>query len=603
MADSKYRELVKTNIPWIERCRTSCGGGISVGTLTLENVDYYRCFGKPYTDVMQKLKDRMDTKGNQHLILVSDDMNLARKTAMLFCLAKYQKKSVLADTVDIWESNGDDPDMLFEIPDDFLEEGEDSDDDGAYTVWQVDYSAAPVEQDMPANRYLLMGDFIHSRQEETDFPVIVEGLFPVGELMQKEAVAALNTETILVLVTEQMAKSSKVEDLIYQYGFTRISLGKMPDGYYESFFGSLLDANLPAKKKAAYLSMFRELKERRRGNLDEETLVLALEEYEKEGLLSKENQKRPASERLDAMTGLSEFRAVACEQVALCVEATKNPKLKVTNRSMVFAGNPGTGKTTCANLLAELAMEKNAGSGVFVSAHRKDMIGKYVGHTAPLIKDLFERARGGILLIDEAGFLIQTGTGDYVKEAVKELVRYMELYPDVTVIFAMYPRECRDFLHMDEGLSSRIARVVHFRDYTDEELLEIFRNMAMEQGYEADDDAMEKAAGFIQALRRGAKDTFGNAREMRKLLAQALGSISMRHMKAIEDGVNDGDDDNAPEMMLTAEDIAFAAERILPKRTGSGSFGFRAAPKTDCPQPKSESVWRDRRLIAASAPV
>jgi SpoVK/Ycf46/Vps4 family AAA+-type ATPase len=231
------------------------------------------------------------------------------------------------------------------------------------------------------------------------------------------------------------------------------------------------------------------------------------------------------------MTGLGEFKTVAREQVALSAEAVRNPKLKQLNRSMIFAGNPGTGKSTCANLLAELAMEKNVGSGIFVSAQRSDMIGKYVGHTAPMIHELFNRARGGILLIDEAGFLIQTGTGEYVKEALKELVRYMELYPDVTVIFAMYPRECRAFLGMDEGLSSRISRVVLFRDYSDEELLEIFQNMASEQGYETDSAAMQQVSSFIGKLRSGAKDSFGNAREMRRLLVQAINSISVRHMQ------------------------------------------------------------------------
>ena len=176
----------------------------------------------------------------------------------------------------------------------------------------------------------------------------------------------------------------------------------------------------------------------------------------------------------------------------------------------------------------------------------------------------------------------------------------MELYPDVTVIFAMYPRECKAFLKMDEGLSSRISRVVMFRDYRDEELLEIFRNMASEQGYETENAAMEQVSAFIGKLRTGARDSFGNAREMRKLLVQAINSISLRHLDETDSPEKNRKNKKSRtgqlEMVLTDEDVMFAAERILPKRISSESFGFQSATKqVEAP------LGTDRSVIAASA--
>ena len=586
MSEKNYTQIVKENVPWLERCRVSSGSGVSVGTLTLENADYYRCFTSPYTDEAVKLQERAAVKGNQHLLFVSEDMNLARKMAVLFCMMKYKGVTIPNEGGDAWDA--DESEFAIDFIDEFMDG--DDDEECAYTVWHIDYSIVTTDREVPVNRYMAMGDFVSSRLGDDPGCVIVEGITPTVELMQKEAIASLGVETIIVLLTPQMAKSSKMEDLIFHHGFTRISLGKMPENYYRKYFESLIGDGISAKK-TEYLELFRELKERRRGNLDEETMALAMNEFKAaEGKSVRE--RRPAQERLEAMTGLGEFKTVAREQVALSAEAVRNPKLKQLNRSMIFAGNPGTGKSTCANLLAELAMEKNVGSGIFVSAQRSDMIGKYVGHTAPMIHELFNRARGGILLIDEAGFLIQTGTGEYVKEALKELVRYMELYPDVTVIFAMYPRECRAFLGMDEGLSSRISRVVLFRDYSDEELLEIFQNMASEQGDETDSAAMQQVSSFIGKLRSGAKDSFGNAREMRRLLVQAINSISVRHMQEADSTRKRGR--RKLEMKLTAEDIIFAAERILPKRTGGGVFGFRTISKTEYP------VLTDRGQIAAS---
>ena len=241
-----------------------------------------------------------------------------------------------------------------------------------------------------------------------------------------------------------------------------------------------------------------------------------------------EGKEESALERLDKMAGLENVKRLVYDYAALAREEARNEKIGCIHRNMVFYGNPGTGKTTVAKLVADALSEMGAGSGAFVMATRKDMIGEYVGHTSPKVADLFAKAKGGVLFIDEAGFLFQKRTGGFVEEAVKELVRYMENCPDVTVIFAMYERELEEFLSMDEGLRSRISRMVHFEDYSKAELVEIAKGMFKERGYQLE-NGWEKSFGqfFLDnGIRRG------NARDIRKIVEA---SILFRSIRVLEE--------------------------------------------------------------------
>ena len=132
--------------------------------------------------------------------------------------------------------------------------------------------------------------------------------------------------------------------------------------------------------------------------------------------------------------------------------------------------------------------------------------------------------------MDEAGFFLKDSDRGFTGEALKEFVRYMENYPDVTVIFAMYEHEMQDFLALDEGLSSRIARKVQFADYSTEELMEICQSMLREKGYGIDEMAREYVRGYLA----GRDEDFGNARGVRKLVEGLVTAHSMdyaEHMK------------------------------------------------------------------------
>ena len=251
---------------------------------------------------------------------------------------------------------------------------------------------------------------------------------------------------------------------------------------------------------------------------------------------------KAAGERLAAMPGLENFKRTMDELCALMREESRNPLLKL-HRNMLFIGNPGSGKTTGAQIAAEILAGTGVTNPVFVAPSRSDLIGRFVGQTAPKVKAAFDAARGGVLLIDEAGFFLNTQSGGYVQEAVKEFVRYMEMYLDVTVIFAMYIHEAADFLKLDEGLRSRITRVVKFEDYSTEELCQIAGYMFRENGYSLG-EVGQTLEDYFAAER--SKEDFGNARAVRKLVESVILSVSLarekqdRSMEISAQAVNQG---------------------------------------------------------------
>jgi probable Rubsico expression protein CbbX len=189
---------------------------------------------------------------------------------------------------------------------------------------------------------------------------------------------------------------------------------------------------------------------------------------------------------------------------------------------MSFTGNPGTGKTTVALRMARILqglgyIEK----GHLVSVTRDDLVGQYVGHTAPKTKDVLKRAYGGVLFIDEAYYLHRPeNERDYGQEAIEILLQVMEADRDkVVVVLAGYKDRMDEFFRSNPGMSSRIAHHLDFPDYTAEQLMQIARLMLEQQSYELTPEAEEVFARYLE--RRMHQPRFANARSVRNAIDRA----------------------------------------------------------------------------------
>jgi SpoVK/Ycf46/Vps4 family AAA+-type ATPase len=227
--------------------------------------------------------------------------------------------------------------------------------------------------------------------------------------------------------------------------------------------------------------------------------------------------------RLSDMVGLAAVKREVKDIVDLLAaarqrEAAGLPAPRVS-RHLVFTGSPGTGKTTVARLYADLLHALGVlPRGQLVEVARADLVGRYVGHTAQLTKEVFQSALGGVMFIDEAYTLTPEGaSNDFGREAVETLLKLMEDHRDeIVVIVAGYTQEMLRFLNSNPGLASRFSRQVEFEDYTTDELVAIMREQATAAGYECAPGTLAALREYVDALPRDR--TFGNARLVRQLL-------------------------------------------------------------------------------------
>jgi len=186
---------------------------------------------------------------------------------------------------------------------------------------------------------------------------------------------------------------------------------------------------------------------------------------------------------------------------------------------MCFTGNPGTGKTTVAMRMAEVLKELGyVRKGHLVAVTRDDLVGQFIGHTAPKTKEIIKKAMGGVLFIDEAYYLYRPeNERDYGQEAIEILLQVMENHrDDLVVILAGYKDRMDTFFSSNPGMASRIAHHIDFPDYSEAELLQIAELMLEKLNYRFDADAESAFARYVHLRRQ--QPHFANARSIRNAL-------------------------------------------------------------------------------------
>lgn len=242
-------------------------------------------------------------------------------------------------------------------------------------------------------------------------------------------------------------------------------------------------------------------------------------------------QNEDVEQRLNDIVGLNQIKQKIndFQQYVMFWQKAKTlgRKVQKTNFHMIYTGNPGTGKTTVARLMTTLLYQMNIiEEDKLIEVERKDLVGEYIGHTAPKTAEVISRAMGGVLFIDEAYSLATPSGKDFGKEAIATLIKAMEDHSDrFVVIFAGYEMEMENFLRMNPGIASRIGYSFHFPDYSSQELTEIFRRSIYNMGFSVPEKLLPEVEGAMRYF--SSMDNFGNGRFVNKYIQEVM----IRHSK------------------------------------------------------------------------
>lgn len=299
------------------------------------------------------------------------------------------------------------------------------------------------------------------------------------------------------------------------------------DDYLEKCFKSLSEYKLESDVQS----------ETFKAELSENTLCFVANSTIKIEEVKQDNEAVQAvKEKMDEIIGLEEVKnyilALQDNYKMAKIRGAKGLKTQSVSMHMIFTGNAGTGKTTIARLVSRYLKASGVlTGGQLIEVSRADLVGKYVGHTAPLTKQIIESAIGGVLFIDEAYSLCRGEDDSFGMEAIDTLVKCMEDNRDnLVVILAGYTKEMEKFLLSNSGLRSRFPNIIEFPDYSAKELYEITQIIAKSKGYEIASEMEENLLAYYEKRQKNSAHLSGNGRMARNVLEDAILNQSQRIM-------------------------------------------------------------------------
>lgn len=268
---------------------------------------------------------------------------------------------------------------------------------------------------------------------------------------------------------------------------------------------------------------------------------------------------------LNNLVGLKKAKKTLFEIINYLQVAKKRDDIVCLN--MCFLGNPGTGKTTVAKLVGKIlsAIHVFNTSAPFIATSREQLVGRYIGQTEEKVLDTVNNSLGGILFIDEAYSLISDDSRDYGAKVIDVLVNQMDLHKnDLCVIFAGYKEEMLEFLEMNPGLDSRVPFKINFKDYSNDELFEIFNKMINDSNFYLENGLEEILLNHFEEVKKS--KNFGNARYVRNF-------IERLKIKQANRLINDN---NSDLYTITKEDIENTIKSMKKIKSGYRQIGFKA---------------------------